>query len=90
MAMWVAWSPTVFAVVVATGTVSAAMLVLLIDRGGVESDFPNASASAGPRTILPGEFVEEMHRIFPLTYHHSLKGRSRFRSAMNKLRGFVQ
>jgi hypothetical protein len=89
VAMWVAWSPMVFVLVVATGAVSAAMLIVLIDRCGVESDRPSASASAGPHAVPPGEFVEELHRIFPLTYHHSLVGRSRFRHAMGRLRRLV-
>jgi hypothetical protein len=74
------------AIVVAVGVVSAILIVLLTDSGpeGAESRRPQ-DAPAG-RDILPDESVREIHRIFPLTYHHSMNERARFRRAMDRVR----
>lgn len=78
--LWVAWTPFLFAAVLVAAAVSAALLVLLHSTG----DAPQATG--GPGAALPAEFVEEIHRVFPLTYHHSFIGAERFRRAMENLR----
>jgi hypothetical protein len=55
------------------------MLVVLADCVGTEE------AGAAPNR-LSKESIAELQRIFPLTYHHSLVEKSRFRQAMDKLR----
>jgi len=83
IALWVAWTPLVWAVVVAVGFVAAALLIALDHRRPAE----DASASPGDAApTLPDTFVATVHELFPLTYHHSREGPRRFRSAMEKLR----
>jgi hypothetical protein len=82
MLLWVAWTPFLLAAVLAAGAISAALLVLLHAAIGD----PDAPAGRDPRAALPDAFVEEIHRIFPLTYHHSFTGADRFRRAMESLR----
>ncbi|HEV3007521.1 MAG TPA: hypothetical protein VGX52_00640 [Burkholderiales bacterium] len=83
VALWVAWTPILWAIVVAVGVVAAALLIALDHRRGAEG----ASASPGEAApALPDTFVATVHEIFPLTYHHSRDGSRRFRSAMEKLR----
>lgn len=90
LALWVAWSPFVFALVLAVGIASVALLIAwpyLLPSCDEVGESPRRVA---PLVALPGEFVEELHRIFPLTYHHSLKERARFRRAMEKIRPLVR
>jgi hypothetical protein len=81
VALWVAWSPFVFGLVLGTCFVCAALLVALTD---------SASASAplgrGPLAAIPEAGVEELHRLFPLTYHHGRRRDPRFHALMEKLR----
>jgi hypothetical protein len=84
--LWVAWSPFVLAVVAAAIAVSAGMFVLLHDGRHPGAEDPVAAPQSRAGDFDAEEFIEEIHRIFPLTYHHSLRGRARFRRAMDKLR----
>src|SRR5687767_7303065 len=73
VALWVAWTPFVWMIVVAVGVVAAALLVALgywwrTDEG----------ASSAPRE-LPDEGIAAIHEVFPLTYHHSFRQTARFR-----------
>jgi hypothetical protein len=83
---WVAWTPSLLLGAMAVAVVSGALLGLLHDwRASREpSGFPRSAASLQP--VLPDGFVDEIHRIYPLTYHHSNIGRGRFRRAMENLR----
>jgi hypothetical protein len=81
--LWVAWTPFVWAVVIAVGFVAGALLIALDHRR------PGEDARASPddtAPALPDTFVATVHEVFPLTYHHSREGPRRFRSAMEKLR----
>ena len=80
--LWVAWSDTVLFIVVAVAIVSAGLLVSLEERLHRTSEGPGASVGYAR---LPDRFVDEIHQIFPLTYHHSMRPRARFRRAMEKL-----
>jgi len=86
VAFWVAWTPFVFLVVLAVIGVSAALFIVLYGCQLPATEDQRATPGNSSRAVLPDEFVEEIHRIFPLTYHHSLHGRARFRRAMEKLR----
>jgi hypothetical protein len=83
VALWVAWTPIVWTVVMAVGFVAAALLIALDHRRRAED------SSGPPRDgapALPDTFIQTVHEVFPLTYHHSREGPRRFRSAMEKLR----
>jgi hypothetical protein len=83
VALWVAWTPIVWTVVMAIGFVAAALLIALNRRRRAE----DTSASPGDAAAaLPDTFVATLHEVFPLTYHHSREGPRRYRDAMKKLR----
>lgn len=84
--LWVAWSPFVLLVVVAAIGVSTGIFVLLHGCEHSATEDRLATPWRRPGAFLPDEFIEELHQISPLTYHHSLKPRARFRRAMEKLR----
>jgi len=63
----------------AVALASAVLLVLLTESSPLEQ------ADEDGKVALPPEFIDEMHRLFPLTYHHSSAGPLRFRQAMKRL-----
>jgi len=87
--LWVAWSLFVLAVVVATIAVSAALFIVLHDHHAPVGD-PRAEAEYRSAMAVQDELVDEVHRIFPLTYHHSNRPRARFRRAMEKIRNLIE
>ena len=89
-ALWFAWTETMLLAVIAIGIVSAAALIVLADSksGGVED--PQAADEIAKRRSLADQSVAEIHRIFPLTYHHSLVERTRFRRAMERVRQILK
>lgn len=85
LALWVAWTPFVFGVVVVAGISSALVLFVMLSlQRGPDESRPMSDGAARPE--LPGAVVEEIHDIFPLTYHHSRAGRAPFPRVMGRLR----
>jgi hypothetical protein len=85
-ALWVAWTPTGLLGVVAVGVVSAAVLVVLVDWGPQDVEDRQSAHDAKARKAMIDASIVEIHRIFPLTYHHSLVEKDRFRQTMEKIR----
>jgi hypothetical protein len=88
LALWVSWTETVLLIVIAVGVVNAALLILL-----TETEKRPDSLHSRPRLdreSIPDEAVAEIHRIFPLTYHHNLKTNTRFERAMEKVARLVK
>jgi hypothetical protein len=83
---WVAWSPSLLLGAVAVAVISGVLLGLIHDWRISRESAGAGRQTGSPQPVLPDGFVEEIHRIFPLTYHHSNLGRWRFRRAMEKLR----
>jgi hypothetical protein len=80
-ALWIAWSASLVLGIFAVALACAGLLVLLTESSPQGKD---------DRVTLPEEFIDEVHRLFPLTYHHSAAGPSRFRHAMKRLRQSLQ
>ena len=78
-ALWIAWTPSLLIGVMAVALVSAGLLVLLTESS------PRDPAAQDGKVALPEEFVDEVQRLFPLTYHHSAAGPARFRQTMERL-----
>ena len=76
-ALWIAWSASAVFAVLGTAAVCAGLLVLLTES--------SPQAANDGRVALPEGFIDEVHRLFPLTYHHSAAGPARFRLAMKRL-----
>ena len=88
--LWIAWTPVVFAVVLLAGVAGAALLIALIDHGHSESADAQVAEREGPTAAAPDQFFEAIHRISPLNYHHSRRGKTRFHRAMEKLRNMIR
>lgn len=81
LALWVAWTEVMLMMVLAVAAVAAALLTVL-------AEFENRAVEVnggGSREALTDESIAEIHRIFPLVYHHSLKENARFRGAMERV-----
>jgi hypothetical protein len=85
-ALWVAWTESMLFLVVAIGVVSAVVLVVLADTDPEGIEDAEAARRVAERRILADRSVAEIHRVFPLTYHHSRVEGTRFRQAMEKVR----
>lgn len=83
--LWIAWTATQVVCIMLVALVSAALLALLTDLQQKESQNQSGKEAAGGNFSLPEEFIEEVHRLFPLTYHHSRLESSRFRQAMRRM-----
>ncbi len=86
LALWVAWSETVFIVVLGVGAVAMGLLLALITLGD-ENDVDRRGRG---RPIASPELIAEMHRLMPFTYHHRSLGDPRIRRKMAKLRALMQ
>ena len=84
LALWIAWSETVFSLVLAAGFVAAALFCVLARFGAAAADFQQERTDE--RKSLPDQFIAEMHRLFPLVYHHRRPGDSAFQRKMERLR----
>ena len=80
-ALWFAWSASLVIAVMAVALAAAALLVLLTEEHERPAQEP---------AKLPEEFIDEVHRLFPLTYHHSAAGPARFRQAMNRMQELLR
>lgn len=80
--LWIAWTPTILLGVMATAVLSAALLVLLTESSGDQG--------GNARSTLSPEFIDEVHRLFPLTYHHSLHETPRFQRAMTRMSRLIE
>ena len=78
-ALWIAWTASLLIGVMAVALVCAVLLVLLTESS------PRDRAGKDGAVALPEGFIDEVQQLFPLTYHHSAAGPSRFRLAMKRL-----
>lgn len=85
VALWIAWSATLVFCIMLVAVVSAALLALLADLLCEEAQAEDGREAAYNEFSLPDEFIEEVHRLFPLIYHHSRFETASFRQTMDRL-----
>ena len=90
LALWIAWTPGLFLVVLAVGGASAVLIIALVDWQPLAADDPRAQADPGAHAALSDDFVAEVQRISPLTDHHARIGKARYRNAMERLRKLLR
>ncbi|MCG8547252.1 MAG: hypothetical protein MJE12_23890 [Alphaproteobacteria bacterium] len=83
LAFWVAWSEQGWLFVLAIG--AAAFIGLLICHWLTEDDRP-ATPAKSDRAAISEEFLAELSRMGPWTYHNRLTGHARFKNKMARLR----
>lgn len=90
VALWVAWTPGLLAWVVVAAIACSVLLVLLAHclPRAAEREADGTRNLLG-RVGLPGA-IEEVHRLFPMIYHHSSRNNSRFRQVMARLSRWIE
>lgn len=89
VALWVAWSPALLIWVLLTAAACSALLVLLSDHLPRSEAQDDSARSWRDKDGVPGEIVEEVHRLFPMIYHHSGRNSPRFRQAMARMARWI-
>jgi hypothetical protein len=84
LALWVAWSELVLFAVLAVCAL-AALLFIALAWLGKDTAVPPPAATAGPHEVVSDEFVAELHRLTPFTYHHRRLGDPRLRRKFARL-----
>ncbi len=85
LAMWVAPNSTILAIVLTVSVVSGFAVWTLSLLGHSAPD--NAVGDEPPR--LPDKFVAELHKLSPLTYHHSGMGDTTYQRKIDSLRKYL-
>lgn len=82
LALWVAWTDTIFIVVLVTGATASVLFCVLVrfERAG---DPTHSEPSDYVRAvILPDKFIVELQRLHPFIHHHRPAGSPKFHTAM--------
>jgi len=90
LALWIAWSPALLFAVIVTGGVCAALLIALWHWQDESLEAARDLDEDPAHAEVPDAFVEELHRLFPLVFHHSRQEKQRFRRTMETLRRLMR
>jgi len=86
LALWVAWTETIFLGVLATGA-TALVLYGVLDRFERPADPTQGESSDYVRTkVLPANSIVELQELHPFIHHHTPTGSSKFQIAMFRLK----
>jgi len=86
LALWVAWTETIFLAVLATGA-TALVLYGVLDRFERPVNPAQNETSDYVRAVnLPDEITAELQNLHPFIHHHRPSGGPKFRTAMNRLK----
>ncbi len=86
LALWVAWTETIFLAVLATGA-TALVLYGVLDRFERPANPAQSETSDYVRAVnLPDKITAELQNLHPFIHHHRPSGGPKFRTAMNRLK----
>ena len=86
LALWVAWTETVFMIVLSVGAIAGVLCCVLAD--GPDAVLEDRRELSRPRSTEPSpdEFVAGLHGLFPLIYHHRRIGDPFFQRKLDRLK----
>jgi hypothetical protein len=90
LALWVAWSKLVFVTVLTVGAIALGLICLITSLEDTNAGHARRAERTKPLIVVTDKFFEELHRLYPLTYHHRKTGSRKFRKAMKRLLSFVE
>ncbi len=86
LALWVAWTETIFLGVLVTGA-TALVLYGVLDRFERPANPAQSETSDYVRAVnLPDEIIVDLQNLHPFIHHHQPSGGSKFHTAMNRLK----
>ncbi len=89
LALWVAWTETIFIGVLVTGA-TALVLYGVLDRFERPADPAQSETSDHVRPVmLPDEIIEELQDLHPFIHHHRPSGGPKFHTAMYHLKNHL-
>jgi len=84
LALWVAWSETVFVTVLAVGTVAMGLILALISLGPEDDQRPRTTMVSAP------ELIAEIQQLAPITDHHRQLGDPRLAKMLAVMRAMMR
>lgn len=90
LALWVAWSEAMLYGVLAVCALATALFVLLTRVGSADDETPPVAPNRDLRRTLSPEFISELQRLQPLTYHHRRLGDMRLWNKFRRLRALMR
>ncbi len=85
LALWVAWTDAGFVIVLAAGATAGVLYWLLAGFRDPLLEDRGPARDPGTRQALSVEFLTELSRLGPWTYHHRRMGDAAFRRKMESL-----
>ncbi|MCG8354140.1 MAG: hypothetical protein MI920_01080 [Kiloniellales bacterium] len=89
LALWVAWSPMVLVIILATSVVAGALYCLLVRFERPVAPTSREPADRGRREDLPEQIVDELQSFHPFIYHNRLSRERKFDGAMRRLKRYL-
>ena len=82
LALWAAWTETIFIVVLVTGATAGALYGVLVRFERPANPAQSEPSDYVRAVILPDKFIVELQRLHPFIHHHRPSGGPKFRTAM--------
>ncbi len=90
LALWVAWSETVFVVVLTSGLTAGVACCLLAHDWRPAFDARGGTPGPRPTRVSTDEFIAGLHELFPLIHHHRRLGDPVFQRKMDALKRLLK
>ena len=89
IALWVAWTHTIFFGVILVGAVAAALYCYFADFANLRPMTPRAFPDEVRRATLDDGFVRDVQRLHPFVHHHRPHGGPIFSAMMAPLKRYL-
>jgi len=89
LALWIAWSHTVFFGVLLIGAAAAALYCFFADVANMRPMGPHAFPDNFRKAAIPDKIVRDVQRLHPFVHHHRPAGGARFSAMMAQLKRYL-
>ncbi len=89
LALWVAWTETIFLVVLVTGATAAALYGVLVSFERPANPAQSEPSDYVRPVIFPDKIILELQRLHPFIHHHRPTGGPKFHTAMYNLKKYL-
>ena len=89
VALWVAWTHTIFFGVLLIGAVAGALYCFLADVANMRPLPPHAFPDTVRRAAIPDKVVCDVQRLHPFVHHHRPTGGPKFAAMMARLKRYL-
>ena len=86
LALWVAWTGTIFLAVLATFATAAVLYGVLFRFERPANPAQSEPSDDVRAVILPDKIIVELQKLHPFIHHHRPSGGSKFHTAMHHLK----